>query len=105
MKRQEEGPAGSGRERYVGESLKTTKGDIMTTAEYGSTRPVRALEIGSLNIVPCNAFVDRARSSADVSLVASGALVVLPSACTSAATLRAWSAAVVRPATAPPFLN
>jgi hypothetical protein len=77
----------------------------MTTAEYGSTRCVRALEIASLNIVPCNAFVDHARSSADISPAASGALVVLPATCPSAATLRVWSAAVVRPATAPPFLN
>ena len=89
----------------MGESLKTTKGDIMTTAEYGSTRPVRALEIGSLNIVPCNAFVDHVRRSADVSPVAAFSLVSLSATRTSAATLRAWSAEIVRPATAPPFLN
>jgi hypothetical protein len=70
----------------------------MTTAEYGSTRYVRAIGIASLNILSCNAFVDCARLSAD-------SLVTLPAARTSAAALRAWSAAVVRPEIAPPFLN
>lgn len=77
----------------------------MTTAEYGSTRRVLALENASRKIVPCNAFVDHARPSADVSPVATFSLVTLPAARTNAATLRAWSAAVVRPETAPPFLN
>ena len=77
----------------------------MTTAEYGLTRFVRVLESSSLKLVSCNAFVDYVPLSADSSPVASVSLVTLPSARTSAATLRAWSAAVVRPETAPHFLN
>ncbi len=77
----------------------------MAVAEYGSTRRVRSFEIASLNIVLCGAFFDYARPSADVSLVAAISAVTLPASRISAATLRAWSEAVVRPATAPPFLN
>lgn len=91
--------------KTMGESPETTKGGIMTIAECGSTRSVRALENASRNIVSCNAFVDHVRRSADVSPVAAFSLVSLSATRTSAATLRAWSAAIVRPATAPPFLN